>query len=144
MGTKEVYIYSTFYNCHVKVVTAQYFLWYFSLLPLILPNLNFGRKDFLLGGLLWGFAQVLSALFSFSFLPSDPSLTFPLGSPFFLFSSLLGPGPMLLLLIIYFRAPGCCLPTYWSSRGTTPSSSSGWRAWHSSVPTLASWPSELL
>lgn len=40
-----------------KVVTAQYFLWYFSLLPLILPNLNFGRKDFLLGGLLWGFAQ---------------------------------------------------------------------------------------
>jgi len=40
-----------------KVVTAQYFLWYFSLLPLILPHLGFSKKDVLLGGMLWGFAQ---------------------------------------------------------------------------------------
>jgi len=40
-----------------KVVTAQYFLWYFSLLPLILPQLGFSKKDIILGGLLWGFAQ---------------------------------------------------------------------------------------
>lgn len=40
-----------------KVVTAQYFLWYFSLLPLILPHLNFSTMDVLLGCLLWGFAQ---------------------------------------------------------------------------------------
>merc|ERR1712025_33301 len=40
-----------------KVVTAQYFLWYFSLLPLILPQLSFSKKDIILGGLLWGFAQ---------------------------------------------------------------------------------------
>ena len=40
-----------------KVVTAQYFLWYFSLLPLILPSLNFSKKDIFLGVLLWGFAQ---------------------------------------------------------------------------------------
>jgi phosphatidylinositol glycan class M len=43
-----------------KVVTAQYFLWYFSLLPLILPGLGFNKRDFLMGGLLWGFAQVRS------------------------------------------------------------------------------------
>jgi len=40
-----------------KVVTAQYFLWYLSLLPLILPNLKFSRKDIFIGTLLWGFAQ---------------------------------------------------------------------------------------
>merc|ERR1712025_1068711 len=40
-----------------KVVTAQYFLWYFSLLPLVLPHLGFSKKDILLGGMLWGFAQ---------------------------------------------------------------------------------------
>merc|ERR1712179_536919 len=40
-----------------KVVTAQYFLWYFSSLPLILPSFNFSKKDIFLGGLLWGFAQ---------------------------------------------------------------------------------------
>ena len=37
-----------------KVVTAQYFLWYFSLLPLVLPHLNFSSMDILLGCLLWG------------------------------------------------------------------------------------------
>jgi len=40
-----------------KVVTAQYFIWYFSLLPLILPSLSFSKKDLLLGMMLWGFAQ---------------------------------------------------------------------------------------
>ena len=32
-----------------KVVTAQYFLWYFSLLPLILPSLGFTKKDVFIG-----------------------------------------------------------------------------------------------
>lgn len=40
-----------------KVVTAQYFLWYFSLLPLILPSLKFSKKDVFVGCLLWSFAQ---------------------------------------------------------------------------------------
>ena len=42
----------------LKVVTAQYFLWYLSLLPLILPSLPFSARQLLLGVLLWGFAQV--------------------------------------------------------------------------------------
>jgi len=40
-----------------KVVTAQYFLWYFSLLPLVLPSLRVSKKDLLLGTALWAFAQ---------------------------------------------------------------------------------------
>jgi len=40
-----------------KVVTAQYFLWYLSLLPLILPSLLISARQLLLGALLWGFAQ---------------------------------------------------------------------------------------
>jgi len=40
-----------------KVVTAQYFLWYLSLLPLVLPSLLISAKQLLLGALLWGFAQ---------------------------------------------------------------------------------------
>ena len=28
-----------------KVVTAQYFLWYFSLLPLVLPGLKLSAKE---------------------------------------------------------------------------------------------------
>jgi len=40
-----------------KVVTAQYFLWYLSLLPLILPSLLISVKQLIFGALLWGFAQ---------------------------------------------------------------------------------------
>merc|ERR1711872_233016 len=40
-----------------KVVTAQYFLWYLSLLPLILPSLLISAKQLIFGALLWGFAQ---------------------------------------------------------------------------------------
>jgi len=40
-----------------KVVTAQYFLWYFCLLPLVAPRLNLTKKEICLGSLLWGFAQ---------------------------------------------------------------------------------------
>jgi len=40
-----------------KVVTAQYFLWYFSLLPLVLPGLKLSPKELVVGCLLWGFAQ---------------------------------------------------------------------------------------
>ena len=51
-------------SCHkhasFKVVTAQYFLWYLSLLPLILPSLLISTKQLLLGALLWGFAQVFA------------------------------------------------------------------------------------
>jgi len=40
-----------------KVVTAQYFLWYLSLLPLVLPSLLLTTRSIVLGALLWGFAQ---------------------------------------------------------------------------------------
>ncbi|XP_023339960.1 GPI mannosyltransferase 1 [Eurytemora carolleeae] len=40
-----------------KVVTAQYFLWYFCLLPLVAPHLKLTNKEICLGAILWGFAQ---------------------------------------------------------------------------------------
>lgn len=40
-----------------KVVTAQYFLWYFCLLPLVLAQLKVSKKEICIGSLLWGFAQ---------------------------------------------------------------------------------------
>jgi len=40
-----------------KVVTAQYFVWYFCLLPLVAPSLQLTQKQICLGSLLWGFAQ---------------------------------------------------------------------------------------
>lgn len=40
-----------------KVVTAQYFVWYFCLLPLVAPQLYLTKKQICLGSLLWGFAQ---------------------------------------------------------------------------------------
>ena len=40
-----------------KVVTAQYFLWYFCLLPLVAPHLKLTNKEIGLGVILWGFAQ---------------------------------------------------------------------------------------
>ena len=100
--------------CHkpasFKVVTAQYFLWYLSLLPLILPSLLISAKQLLLGALLWGFAQVVarnSGGFS--------------------------------ELSHYIRLLGFCLLTCWSSRGTTHFCSYGWRALRSSAPTSPSW-----
>eukprot|EP00088_Acartia_fossae_P013422 TRINITY_DN17034_c0_g1_i1.p1 TRINITY_DN17034_c0_g1~~TRINITY_DN17034_c0_g1_i1.p1 ORF type:complete len:409 (+),score=50.51 TRINITY_DN17034_c0_g1_i1:44-1270(+) len=40
-----------------KVVTAQYFVWYFCLLPLVAPSLRLTKKQIILGSILWGFAQ---------------------------------------------------------------------------------------
>jgi hypothetical protein len=46
------------FSC-LQVVTAQYFLWYFSLFPLVAPLLNLTKKEVLYGCLIWGFAQVI-------------------------------------------------------------------------------------
>jgi len=40
-----------------KVVTAQYFLWYLSLLPIVVSKLSLTNKEVALGSLVWGFAQ---------------------------------------------------------------------------------------
>ena len=39
-------------------MTAQYFLWYFALLPLVAPLLHLTKREIFYGSLLWGFAQV--------------------------------------------------------------------------------------
>ena len=40
-----------------KVVTSQYFIWYLSLLPLIVPNLKLTKYEAVTSLLLWGFTQ---------------------------------------------------------------------------------------
>lgn len=40
-----------------KVVTAQYFLWYLALLPIVATKIVLTNKEVVLGALLWGFAQ---------------------------------------------------------------------------------------
>lgn len=41
-----------------KVCTSQYFLWYLSLLPLVLPTLQLSKYDAITSLALWGFTQV--------------------------------------------------------------------------------------
>ena len=90
-----------------KVVTAQYFLWYFSLLPLILPQLGFSKKDILLGKVTTINSYLL--LFWFS-----------------IFFQVVCYGDL-------HKPLGCCLPTCWSLKGTTLFCLSGWKDWHFSV-----------
>ena len=40
-----------------KVVTSQYFLWYLSLIPLVIPKLKLSRYEAVTSLLLWGFTQ---------------------------------------------------------------------------------------
>ena len=40
-----------------KVVTSQYFLWYLSLLPLVIPKLKLSKYEAVTSLLLWGFTQ---------------------------------------------------------------------------------------
>ena len=42
-----------------KVCTSQYFLWYLSLLPLVLPTLQLSKYDAITSLALWGFTQVV-------------------------------------------------------------------------------------
>ena len=40
-----------------KVVTSQYFLWYLSLIPLVIPKLKLSKYESVTSLLLWGFTQ---------------------------------------------------------------------------------------
>ena len=94
-----------------KVVTAQYFLWYFSLLPLILPQLGFSKKDIILGNKYFIQIRCFSHFLSFQVVCCGDLL----------------------------KAPGCYLPTCSSLKATTLFCLSGWKGWHFSVQMWEFW-----
>lgn len=42
----------------LQVITAQYFVWFFAFLPLILPSINMTRREAVLCAGLWLFSQL--------------------------------------------------------------------------------------